>query len=97
MKRIKQNVWIRIAGNASNIRAGKTHGWRCFFRESFEDPPSKEIPLRHWYLEGEASESNLIATTAHNGNMTGGVVAWIDLYGNAKIENDVLKITLRPI
>ncbi len=95
----KNNVWIRVAGNASNVKAGKEHGWRCFFRDKFEDRSTEEIPLTHWELVGTIDKRNYIPGTNPNGgtiSMNSQVVAWIDIFGDAEIgKDDILRITLR--
>ncbi|OHA27237.1 MAG: hypothetical protein A3C06_04055 [Candidatus Taylorbacteria bacterium RIFCSPHIGHO2_02_FULL_46_13] len=90
----KTKIWVRIAGNAANVRAGQPHGWRCFLKGTLPKKWSKEIPLVQWTLKGQATARNVIPGTDASGK-TQQVVAWIDLYGDIVIENDVLRITLR--
>lgn len=94
----KTRIWIQVGGNASNIKAGNPFGWRCFPREKFEVLEEEEIPLKHWKIVGgEANEKNYIPGTkpAEEMTSTAKLVAWIDIFGDVVIENDVLEITLR--
>ena len=84
---------MRIAGNATNIKANHPHGWRCYF--SGEN--STEIPLRDWSISGMVNPENFIPGFSADKDRHG-LVAWIDCFGSCTIENEVLRINLqKPI
>ncbi len=85
----KSNIWIRIAGNATNIKANHPHGWRCYFKGE-----SHEISLKDWSVSGIASLKNFVPGFSANKDEYG-FVAWIDCFGNGKVENEVLHINLK--
>ena len=84
----KQATWIRVAGNATNIKANHPQGWRCYIGE---DPT--EIPLKNWYLNGFANPKNFIPGFDANRD-SHDLVAWIDCFGSCIIENETLHIAL---
>ncbi len=93
---MKRNIWVRVAGNAKNVRAGSRYGWRCFLGDESGVDPKKEISLVHWSFTGAANEHNAIPGISSNGtSQEVTVLAWIDLYGDVAIENDTLHVTLR--
>ena len=89
----KNKTWIRLAGNATKVKAGQPHGWRCFFSDTRAGHASDEMPLMHWILEGRVTSKNVIPGFDAKGDANR-IVAWIDMYGNAKIENDILRVAL---
>lgn len=97
MQTTKKNVWIRLAGNAANLKAGKRHGWRCFFPDDSKKPKGPEVPLIHWMLSGEAiSGVNFIpGVRDQSASMSDSVVAWIDMFGDVDIRDDILTVALR--
>ena len=86
------NVWIRIAGNAPGLRAGKKSGWRCFVGRR-----NPEIPVRRIICSGAATEKNVISGTIIDDlDLNLGPVAWLDFYGTLTIDNlGVAHIKLR--
>lgn len=85
----RENVWIRVAGNAEMIRGGQPFHWRCFV-----DKQQPEIPLSGWHIEGHSTQRNMIPGTKPGGDELG-LVAWIDFFGHIEIDHDsVARITL---
>jgi len=84
----KQKTWIRVAGNASKIKANHPHGWRCYIKGN-----PTEIPLKNWFVKGVANQANFIPKVNPNGDEYG-LIAWIDLYGSYIVKDQVLQITL---
>lgn len=85
-----EGVWVRVAGHAQMIRNKSVYRWRCFIGGSLP-----EINLSHWEVTGEVTPTNMIAGTNPVGEANG-LVAWIDFYGNAFIdEHNVLHISAR--
>jgi len=91
----KQKIWVRIAGNAKEVRAGKPHGWRCFLGDASGTHFGEEIPLIHWLFVGTATVHNAVPGIKPNASKEDSVLAWIDLFGNVEIENDILHVTLQ--
>ncbi len=93
----KKNTWVRVAGNAKNIRAGGRHGWRCFLGNASGVNPKNEIPLTHWSFVGTATNQNAIPGINSKGTaQQETILAWVDLYGDFVVnENDVLLVVLR--
>jgi hypothetical protein len=86
----KHNTWIRVAGNASNIKGGHPHGWQCFFEGSLQ-----QIPLKGWFVSGSANAANFIPGFSAQKDEHG-LVAWIDCYGSCIVdEYEVLHISLQ--
>lgn len=85
----QQATWIRVAGNAGNIKSGHPHGWRCFFKGN-----PAEIPLRDWHTDGESNQKNFIPGFS-GAKDEYGLVAWIDCFGSYTIKDDVLYIVLQ--
>jgi|GEM_PF-4108207 len=84
----KPTTWVRVAGNATKVKAGSPYGWRCYI----EGNPD-EIALKGWFIRGRASEQNAIQGFTAAGDVHG-IVAWIDYFGNYEIRDDVLYINL---
>lgn len=80
--------WIRVAGNAPNVRAGDVHVWRCFIGNK-----PNQIDLRNWAIAGTATERNFLPGT-HTVGDAHGLIAWIDCYGSYNIRKEVLLINL---
>lgn len=93
----KKNVWVRVAGNAKNVKAGLPHGWRCFFiKNPREKEASGETSLTNFSFIGVATNENVIPGTHPRGGEAQSVLAWIDLYGDIAIDDkDVLRIILK--
>ena len=91
----KQKIWVRIAGNAKEVRAGRKHGWRCFLGDASGVRPGEEIPLTHWSFVGNATDNNAMPGIKPNATKEDSVLAWVDLFGDVEIENDILRVTLR--
>lgn len=97
----RKGVWIRLGGNAKNIKAGGKEGWRCFISELPITIPSinDEIALVNWKLTGTAvADVNFIPGTFSFGqsSQTPILVAWIDLFGDIRIDgNKVAYIELK--
>ena len=95
----QNNTWIRIAGNAANIKAGNKHGWRVFLSTVTIEKSALEIKLLDWSLEGQATLENFIpgvnSGVLSARGVASGVIAWIDMYGDVVVENEKLHITLR--
>ncbi len=96
MKTIKRNkTWVRFAANGPKVKDGHEHKWRCCLGNTINEMTGEEIPLKDWQLSGLATRSNVIlGTNPKGGTCMNGVVAWIDLYGDVVIKDDVLLITL---
>jgi hypothetical protein len=92
----REKVWIRLAGNAKHIKAGGKEGWRCFISETPIDIPSAddEIRLIDWKLYGPVSMANFIPGTfkASESGEIPMLVAWIDMFGNIQIQDEVATI-----
>jgi hypothetical protein len=87
---MEQNAtWIRVAGNATNIKAGKPYGWRCYTAKNPD-----EIPLKSWLVKGSSTHENAIAGTNPTGDKYG-IVAWIDYFGSYSVIDDILYISLQ--
>lgn len=84
-----RKVWIRVAGNAKNIKASHPQGWRCYIGKS-----AKEIALKDWSVSGVVSKKNFIPGVNATGDKRG-LVAWIDCFGFYKVEDEVLHIELQ--
>ncbi|MBI4138927.1 hypothetical protein HY479_02140 [Candidatus Uhrbacteria bacterium] len=82
MPRTFSPAWIRIAGNAMNIRAGKDSRWRCYVNH---EPPI--LPLERWELVGFATPTNVVPGTNPTGDRLG-LNAWIDVFGALTISDD---------
>ena len=82
-------TWVRVAGNATNIRARSPFGWRCYVKGN-----PTEIPLKDWSVSGVVSERNLVPGVNPD-KEEHGLVAWIDCFGDCTIENEVLHIVLQ--
>ena len=98
----KKHVWIRLAGNAKSIKARGKYGWRCFISETPIQVPlaDTEISLVHWNVLGKSDKKNFVPGTYNfsadkSENPT--LVAWIDMFGNITIENEVACIELLPL
>ena len=85
---MSKKLWVRVAGNAANIKASHPYGWRCFIGG---DP--KEIPLKEWVVNGQCSQKNFIPGVNATGDENG-LVAWIDFFGSFSIEDGVLRVNL---
>jgi len=83
-----QKTWVRVAGNATKIKAGDLYGWRCYFKGNQD-----EISLKNWFIGGVANSKNVIPGFSATKNENG-LVAWIDFFGLATIKDDILYINL---
>ena len=92
----KENTWVQVAANGPNVKAGHIHTWRCCLKNTDGENGSGEIPLVDCKISGRAENGNVIFSANSNGG-TGmeGVIAWLELYGDIVIQDDVLHITLR--
>jgi hypothetical protein len=84
----KHTTWIRVAGNATKIKAKDPYGWRCYIEGS-----PNEIAIKNWSVSGIVDQKNFIPGINATGDEHG-LVAWIDCFGFYKIENEVLDIAL---
>ncbi len=92
MRISRHRIWIRVAGNATAIKEGKSHGWRLYINAC-----EPEIPLRDWRVTGTV-ERNFRPQIDTKGERPLGLSAWIDLHGDLEIdEQDVAHIALRPV
>ena len=82
--------WIRVAGHAKRIKEGGAHRWRCFAGAALP-----EIPIRSFRIAGDASPANVVPGTDPGSAGPLGLAAWIDFYGDLRLEDDVAVITLR--
>lgn len=82
MQQIYPTAWIRLAGNAAEIKANGTHHWRCWVHR--REPV---ISLRTFQIVGSSSNRNCLPGTAPNGNDLG-ITAWIDYYGILAVTPD---------
>jgi hypothetical protein len=78
----RKGVWIRIAGNARNIKEEKAMHWRCYINDINE-----EEPISRWFVDGIVNNTNFIARTNSKRDKNG-LIAWIDLYGDIVIDAD---------
>lgn len=86
-------IWLRVAGNVQNIKGDSPFHWRCFAQRQ-----APEIPLRTWRLVGgEASAENFVPGTAMGGDPLLKLHAWIDVFCDVEIIDDVAHIALRPV
>jgi len=84
------NVWVRLGGNAMNLKSGGRHGWRCFVRR--EKP---EIRLLDFHVAGNTTSDNCIPGSIANDDGRNLLIAWIDYFGDIVIENEIAEITLK--
>ena len=75
-------AWVRIAGNAMNIRAWKNSRWRCYVNH---EPPI--LPIERWEIVGFATPTNVVPGTNPSGDRLG-LNAWIDAFGRLTITTD---------
>lgn len=92
----REKVWIRIGGNAKHIKDGGEYGWRCFV----SDTPirvfhaDKEILLKRVAVDGLAvGGKNFIFDHSPESPV---LVAWVDMFGNITVQDDVARIELLP-
>ncbi|PIR86617.1 MAG: hypothetical protein COU11_04740 [Candidatus Harrisonbacteria bacterium CG10_big_fil_rev_8_21_14_0_10_49_15] len=85
----QENVWIRLAGNARQIKLGATERWRFIINRE-----APEIQVTNWRVLGITDGDNFIPGTDPEGKEFG-FVAWIDMYGDVFIEDGVAHITLK--
>lgn len=83
-----EQTWIRIAGNAQNIKANKDYHWRAFINRK-----GSEVPITSWNVVGPVTAENLIPGSAPEKDENG-LTAWIDVCGKYSIENSILTVTL---
>ncbi len=83
-----EQTWIRIAGNAQNIKANKDYHWRFFINKA-----GSEIPITSWSVVGSVTIENLIPGSAPEKD-SNGLNAWIDVYGKYTIKENILIIEL---
>lgn len=86
------SVWIRVAGNAKNIRANEPHHWRLFI-----DRCAPEVPLTHFRVQGMVTVQNVVPGTDPMASNPLGLNAWIDYFGDVEVVSGVAFITLRPV
>ena len=99
----RKNVWIRLGGNAKNLKAGGKEGWRLFISDRpFEGAPKNdEILVVDWKPAGNATGANFIPGTFIASGQSAEqpvLVAWIDMFGDIKIDEDrVAHINLKGV
>jgi hypothetical protein len=81
-------AWIRLAGNAANIKAKQPRHWRCYVHR---EPPVVEIDS--WELIGVAKPSNFKPGTAPDKDALG-LNAWIDIFGFLTVQDGLATIAL---
>ncbi|MDO8537233.1 MAG: hypothetical protein Q7R94_03225 [bacterium] len=90
----KKKIWVRFAAHGPNAKAGRKHKWRCCLTDDFS--PSAEILLTDLVVSGNANGRNVtLDANPSGGTCMGGVVAWINFFGDVLIKDDVLHITLQ--
>lgn len=88
----QHGIWIRVAGNAMNIRTGASHHWRVFLGRALP-----ERPVRVWQLLGVADGQNVVPGTDPTAGNACKLNAWIDYFGDIVIDDGIATITLRPV
>lgn len=91
MKKLFTNVWVRVAGNAENIRSSRTHHWRAYINKEGEMIPLIDVQTAGMCLLGINPLYGTLTTKDPNG-----LFAWHDYFGDVEIgDNDVATIHLK--
>ncbi len=83
----KTNVWIKVAGNSTRIKQGDSVPWRIYIESNPE-----EIQVRDCIIEGQANKNNL---QWHSDPKGVPLLAWVSVFGDVTVENEIAYITLR--
>jgi hypothetical protein len=86
-----KRVWMKVAVSNSRLRTpDDDRHWRMFIGSSVE-----EVPLRGIEISGAVTRTNQQTKSCIPRDETRMLAAWISLFGDLRVENNVAYIALR--